>query len=194
MRVSIPVGILMLICGAGRAGAQNPPPQIAIGFGVGTLASMASDSNGSVPFFSGTLRVDFRRHMAVEVGGGYWADNLHYSFGPATVDGSDSTWETTVNLLARSTGRVAVYGGGGFGFGATTSERITTYAGCPPAATCRNSVQSQNDAGMIVGVVCGVDAGITKRMAGFASLRATGGYAGRGADVGALAGVRVRVR
>jgi hypothetical protein len=38
-----------------------------------------------------------------------------------------------------------------------------------------------------------VDARITDRIIGFGSVRAAVGYIGRGANVGALAGVRVRV-
>ena len=38
MRTSIPAVVLILICGAGRAEAQDPPPRIAVGFGVGSLA------------------------------------------------------------------------------------------------------------------------------------------------------------
>ena len=211
MRTSIPAVVLILICGAGRVEAQDPPPRIAVGFGVGSLAPVATDSNGSVPYYAGSVRIDFRRHMGVEIEGAFKNEDAQYQWGPGriTVVGtdnketivpyagathytSDSWWETTVNVIARSTGRVSVNGGGGFGFGATKSETHTTYSGCS-SPVCNNQRWSRNDAGITLGATGGVDAIIVSRISGFGSLRATVGYTGRGADVAAIAGVRVRV-
>jgi len=211
MRNAIPAGILILMCVAGRAEAQNPPPRVAVGFGVGTLAPVATDSNGNVPFWAGSVRIDFRRHMGVEIEGTYRGDDAQYQWGPGRITSvgpdnketiipyagsthysSDSWWETTINVIARSTGPVSVYGGGGFGFGAVKSEEVTIYSGCS-SPICNNQRWSRNDSGITLGTVGGVDARIASRVSGFGSLRATIGYTGRGADVGALAGVRVRV-
>src|SRR6185436_10375586 len=103
---------------------------------------------------------------------------------------SDSWWETTINVIARSTGRVSFNGGGGFGFGATKSETHTTYTGCS-SPICNNQHWLRNDAGITLGATGGVDAMIVSRISGFGSLRATIGYTGRGADVAAIAGIRV---
>ena len=113
-------------------------------------------------------------------------------FAGATHYTSDSWWETTVNLIARSTGRIAVFGGGGFGFGATKSEEMTIYSGCS-ATVCNDQHWTRNYSGATVGALGGVDAMIADRFTAFGSLRATAGYTGRGADVAATAGVRVRV-
>jgi hypothetical protein len=211
MRNSIPAVILFLTCAAGSAEAQNPPPTIAVGFGVGSMAPVATDNNGAFPFYAGSVRVNFRRHMGVEVEGTYKSDDAQYQWGPgritivgtdrtetivpyagATHYTSDSWWETTINLIARSTGRVAGYGGGGFGFGATKSEELTTYTGCS-SPVCDNNHWSRTYSGITLGAIGGVDARIVNRVSGFGSLRATVGYTGRGADVAAMAGVRVRV-
>jgi len=212
MRISIPAVILVLTCVAGRAQAQNPPPQIAVGFGVGTLAPVASDNNGSVPYYAGSVRIDFRRHMGVEIESTYRSDGAQSQWGPGLItvvsetnkttyvpyggarhEYSDSWWETTINLVARSTGRVSVYGGGGFGFGAVKSEEITNYTGCSSPAVCNPQHWTRNYSGITLGAIGGIDARIISRVSGFGSLRATLGYTGRGADVGAIAGVRVRV-
>lgn len=211
MRSSIPAFILLLTCAAASAEAQNPPPTIAVGFGVGSMAPVATDSNGAIPFYAGSVRIDFRRHMGVEIEGAYRSDDAQYGWGPGriTVVGtdnketlvpysgaihytSDSWWEATINVIARSTGRVSAYGGGGFGFGATRSEESTTYTGCS-SPICNNQQRSRNYSGITLGAIGGVDARIANRVGGFGSLRATVGYAGRGADVAAMAGVRVRV-
>ena len=211
MRISRPAVVLILACAAGRAEAQNPATRIAIGFGVGSMAPVATDSNGAFPFYAGSVRIDFRRHMGVEIEGTYKSDDAQYQWGPGriTVVGTDnkativpysgathftshSWWETTINVIARSTGRVSVYGGGGFGFGATRSEEFTTYSGCS-SPICSNQHWSRDYSGITLGSVGGVDARIANRVSGFGSLRATVGYTGRGADVAALAGVRVRI-
>lgn len=210
MRTSIPAGVLILMCVAGRAEAQNPPRRIAVGFGAGSMAPVASDSNGAFPYYAGSVRIDFRRHMGVEIEGTFRNDDAQYQWGPGriTVVGtdnketlvpysgathytSDSWWETTINVIARSTGRVSFNGGGGFGFGATKSETHTTYTGC--SSPICNQHWSRNDAGITLGATGGVDAMIVSRITGFGSLRATVGYTGRGADVAAIAGIRVRV-
>ena len=211
MRTTYLAVLVGLTCVAGRAEAQDPPPRIAVGFAVGSLAPVASDSNGSVPYYAGSVRIDFRRHMGVEIEGAFKNEDAQYQWGPGriTVVGtdnketivpytgathytSDSWWETTVNVIARSTGRVSVNGGGGFGFGATKSETHTAYSGCS-SPVCNNQRWSRNDAGITLGATGGVDAIIVSRISGFGSLRATVGYTGRGADDAAIAGVRVRV-
>src|SRR5262245_41093475 len=156
MRTTYLAALVGLMCVAGRAEAQDPPPRISVGFGVGSMAPMASDDTGSIPYYAGSVRIDFRRHMGVEIEGLYKSDDAQYEWGPGriTVVGtdnketlvryagathytSDSWWETTINVIARSTGRVSFNGGGGFGFGATRSEEFTTYTGCS-SPICNN--------------------------------------------------------
>src|SRR5262245_44774985 len=211
MRSSIPAVVLILACAAGRAEAQNPPPRVAVGFGVGSLAPVATDSNGSLPYYAGSVRIDFRRHMGVEIEGAFKSEDGQYQWGPgritivgtdnketivpyagATHYTSDSWWETTINLIARSTGRVSVKRGDGPALWATKSETHMTYYACS-SPVCNNQRWSRNDAGITLGATGGVDAIIVNRISGFGALRATIGYTGRGADVAAIAGVRVRV-
>jgi len=211
MRHSGAALILVLMCAAGRAEAQNPPPRIAVGFGIGSMAPVATDSNGSAPYYAGSVRIDFRRHMGLEIEGAFRNDDAQYQWGPgritvvgtdnketlvpysgATHSSSDSWWETTINLIARSTGRISFNGGGGFGFGATKSETHTTYTGCS-SPICNNQQWSRTYSGITLGATGGVEGQIVSRISGFGSLRATVGYTGRGADVAAIAGMRVRV-
>ena len=79
------------------------------------MAPVASDSSGAFPFYAGSVRIDSRRHMGVEIEGTYKSDDAQYQWGPgritvvgtdnketlvpysgATIYTSDSWWETTI--------------------------------------------------------------------------------------------------
>src|SRR5262245_29798850 len=117
MRTVILAVLASLACTAGRAEAQDPPPTIAVGFGVGSMAPVATDSNGAFPYYAGSVRIDFRRHLGVEIEGMFKNDDAQYQWGPgritvvstdqketivpytgATHYTSHSWWETTINV------------------------------------------------------------------------------------------------
>lgn len=216
MRRVLTAGMLAATCIAGSAEAQTGPTRVLLSLGGGSLAPVATDGSDAVPFLAGGVRVDFRRHFAVEVEGAYWGDEQTSTRGPGvitivgtdnsttygqtastTTHTSDATWEARLNVLAHSNGRVSVFGGGGFGVGATKSDYDVSYTGCVAPSrpqVCNNYSLPRDNSGLTLQVTAGLDGIITERFGGFAAVGASVGYLYRGAFVSVMAGGRIRIR
>lgn len=215
-------GILAAACifahaiSAHAQSALSAPKHASVGLSVGTVAGIATDDSAARRVFAGSAQFDVTRHLAVDVELAHWGYEQTSNFGPGPItiaerDGTftyghkessttrdtDSRWETAVNVIAHSTGRVSVFGGGGLGFGVTRSVYSSSSTGCTAPSrpqVCDPYTQIRNGSGVSLGVVGGVDVAVTERFVGFASLRARTGYLYGPHHVGAFAGVRFRVR
>jgi hypothetical protein len=184
--------------------------------GAGSLMGVGTDDSSPHTFFAGSVRVDVRPRLAVEAEFAHWGDEQTSRVGPGviTIVGSDNTvtygfkesttthtshttWEGTVSFLAHSTGRVSVFGSGGFGVGAARSEYDVSYTGCTAPSrpqVCDPYSLPRDNSGFTLLASGGVDAMITDRVGGFASVRANTGYLYRPSSLAAMAGARVRIR
>jgi hypothetical protein len=208
--------LIAATCAAGRADAQTAPTRVSASLGASSLLPVATDRSSTETAVFGGVRFDVRRHLAVEAAFAHWGDEQTFQSGPGlitivgpdntttygqkqstTTHTSSATWEATMNVLARSAGRVSVFGGGGFGLGATKSEYAVSHTGCTAPSSpqvCNGYSLPRDSSGLTLQVAAGLDAMITDRVGGFASVGASAGYLYRGAFVSAGAGVRVRIR
>jgi opacity protein-like surface antigen len=208
--------IFAITLGAEAQPARSAPKHASVGLSVGTVAGIATDDSEARRVFAGSMRFDLTRRLAVDVELAHWGTEKTDHFGPGVItiaerDGTftyghkessttrdtDSRWETAVNLVAHSTGRVSIFGGGGVGFGVSRSVYSSSSTGCTAPSrpqVCDPYTQIRNGSGVSLGVIGGVDVAVTERFAGFASLRARTGYLYGPHHVGALAGVRFRIR
>lgn len=215
-------GILAVACIFAHtlsADAQAPPlapKHVSVGLSIGSVAGIATDDSEARTVFAGSAQFDITRHLAVDVELAHWGHEKTFNFGPGLItiaesDGTftyghressttrdtDSRWETAVNAIAHSTGRVSVFGGGGLGVGVTRSVYSSSSTGCTAPSrpqVCNPYTQIRNGSGVSLGVIGGVNVAVTERFAGFASLRARTGYLYGPHHVGAMAGVRFRIR
>jgi hypothetical protein len=210
MRSCLLAGIVAMTCVAGRAEGQP----LSVGLGAGSVVGLWTDDSASKRVFAGSVRYDIRRHVAVEAEVAHWSRERTSRSGPRPIiivepDGTEtrgqlqsrvitstnSTWATSVNFLAHSNGRVAVFGGGGLGWSATRSDYSVSFTGCSAPSrpeVCADFSIPRRTSAATLQAVTGAEVMITKRLGGFASVRASTGYLYQPAIVGAVAGVKFR--
>lgn len=207
--------VMLVVLGiAAGAEAQNQPQPISLSFAVGNAVGIGTDASDPQRIYVGSVRVNARRHLALETELTYMGNSADFVSGPGRFTGpainsvlgqyqqvtthvADSTWTGALSVLAHSNARLSVFGGGGFGFGVTRHDYVVTYTGCSAPGSpqiCSGYSSPRDGSGLTLHLVGGVDARITDRFTAFASTQVQGAYLYGPTALRGLVGLRVRVR
>ena len=170
-RVVLSTALAAFVMTAAASAQTLEEPRLTVGVGAGVADPFHGDFDFTAPTWQASVRGHTARHFVVEGFLSGWQHNESESFGLANGTGriEQETKRTIrvvgVNFLARSTGRVSVYGGGGPGYWLHERRFTQTPSGCDPSSgqPC-GTVNTFNSAAFSVQGTAGVDAALTSRI------------------------------
>lgn len=184
----VAIGISLL----GLPAAAEAQDRVGIALSAGVLSASDSAPLGEFqrPLFTVSIQRVFADYFAIEGELTHWSYLRHLEFGPRTitpaggqitgtitgseVNSSHQMWNYGVNLLAKSTGRVRVFGGAGVGLSHDSNDYWQQSYGCSPGLNVceRYDIHYARGPIFVIRALGGAEIPITSRIGITSSIRA----------------------